>query len=33
MAPRPVWDNGRVRRLPLEPDEGYEIYLPLVIRN
>jgi hypothetical protein len=33
MAPRPVWDNSRVRRLPLEPDEGYEIYLPLVIRN
>jgi hypothetical protein len=33
MAPRPVWDNSNVRRLPLEPDEGYEIYLPLVIRN
>jgi hypothetical protein len=33
MAPRPTWDNSRVRRLPLEPDDGYEIYLPLVIRN
>ncbi|MGD1994087.1 MAG: hypothetical protein PVI59_12915, partial [Anaerolineae bacterium] len=33
MAPQPGWDNSRVRRLPLEPDEGYEIYLPVVIRN
>jgi hypothetical protein len=33
MTPRPAWDNNRVRRLPLEPDTGYEIYLPLVMRN
>jgi hypothetical protein len=33
MTPRPAWDNSSVRRLALEPEEGYEIYLPLVIRN
>jgi hypothetical protein len=33
MTPRPAWDNNSVRRLALEPEEGYEIYLPLVIRN
>jgi hypothetical protein len=33
MAPRPAWDNDRVRYLSLEPEGGFEIYLPLVIRN
>jgi hypothetical protein len=35
MGPRPVWDNDRVRYLPLEPEvgAGHEIYLPLVMRN